>query len=145
MRRSYHRALDQESLQRNWSLYRQKRHRDYSTKPPPGAKLVHWGPPVAIRCAHCHHLLGSCVTFRVDDLHGLVEDTARWTLDNFSDPAVLTGVSGKHPHWIHIQSDGRKATVRFTCPRCRTALQPRNAHRLAAEIDAREAAEIALD
>src|SRR4051794_35819237 len=59
MRRSYHLAVDQESLQRNWSLYREERHRDYSTKPPTGAKLVHWGPPVAIRCAHCRHMLGS--------------------------------------------------------------------------------------
>jgi hypothetical protein len=85
------------------------------------------------------------VTFSVDDLYGLVEDTARWALDKSPEPAVLTGVSGKHPYWIHIQGSGRKATVRFTCSSCRTALQPRNAHRLAAEIDAREAPEIAPD
>jgi hypothetical protein len=34
---------------------------------------------------------------------------------------------------------------RFTCPSCRRALQPRNAHRLAAEIEASEEAEIVLD
>lgn len=59
MRESYHLTLDQESLQRNWSLYRQKRHRLYSTLPPQGARLVRWSERVIVQCGSCRRHLGT--------------------------------------------------------------------------------------
>lgn len=144
MRRSYHLATDQLSLQRNWSLYRQRRHREYATKSPPGARLVKWSAPVNVRCGRCRHVMGACVAYRVDDQYGLVEDTARWTLERSSYPAPLKADPGRRPHWMRIDGSGREALVYFRCQSCRNELQPRNAHRRARQAFLNETSEMVL-
>jgi hypothetical protein len=132
LRRSYHLTLTQENLQQNWSLSRAKRHREYTTLPPEGAHLVEWSDRVTIVCARCRSTLGHVVGWHSDDTYGVVEDTARWTIYRGPDPPVLTG-RGKHPPWLWVEGDLRKAKAHIRCPRCRLSVV-HNAHRLGRSI-----------
>lgn len=144
MRRSFHLTIDQPSLQRNYSLYRKRRHSAYSTKPPHGATVVEWSDPVAIRCSRCRHAMGSVVVFRVDDRYGVVEDTAKWLWRRSLEPAAGGAPPGKRPHWIRVSGDGYEARVTFRCASCRTSFRARNAHRLVRALVDSETAQLAI-
>ena len=81
MRQTYHLTINQEMMQRNWSLHREQRHREYRTLPQPGSHLVRWTDRVDVGCGVCHRTLGHVVAFQADDTFGIVEDTARWTFN----------------------------------------------------------------
>jgi hypothetical protein len=132
MRESYHVTISQESLQRNWSLFREKRHRKYATT-----------DRVTIVCVRCRTNMGHVVAFKCEDTYGIVEDTATWTLERSARPAVLTGEGRKHPPWLWVEGDMRKARAHLRCPGCRRDTT-RNAHRLGQGIVEQELTEISV-
>ena len=144
MRESRHASLDQETLQRNWSQYRERRHREYSELPPQRARTVRWTDQVAVICRSCRHPMGKVVGWSSDDAYGIVEDTARWTLQKSLSPAVLTGQGKKHPPWLWVEGDLRQARAHFRCASCRRE-SVHNAHRLGHRIEREGLAELQVD
>lgn len=133
MRRSDHLSIEPESLQRNWSLYRQRRHAASGRQtPPPNSRTVSWGNQVRVNCGACGKHIAKVVAFRVDDLCGLVDDATRWTLGKSARPAVTTGVGTKHPPPFWVEGSGYAAVAHFRCRNGHTRNQ--NAHKLAHEI-----------
>ncbi len=133
MRETYHLKVNQQTLQSNWSQHRSQRHREYRTLPQGGSHLVRWTDRVDVVCGDCRRTLGHVVAFRTDDTFGIVEDTVRWQPDKTRNPTVLTGEGKKHPPWLWVEGDLRKARAHFWCPKCRREVL-RNAHRLGKEI-----------
>jgi len=133
LRSSYHLDLGQEALQRNWSLYRRRRHREAGSRQrPAGAHLVEWTDAIDVVCGKCRKRLGRCVAFRSEPgFYGLVEDHPRWAapLRMWLAPA---GETAARPRWLWFEGDGPLALAHFRCGRCRQAFAPRNADRLAA-------------
>jgi hypothetical protein len=133
MRRSYHLSIEQEALQRNWSLYRGRGHAEARRQvPPPNSRTVFWGDQVRIDCGVCGKHVAKVVAFRADDLYGLVDDTVRWTLDKAARPAVTTGIGSKHPPPFWVEGSGYAAIAHFRCRNGHT--RDHNAHKLASEI-----------
>lgn len=146
LRSSYHLDLGQEALQRNWSLYRRRRHREAGSRQrPAGAYLVEWTDAIDVICGRCRKRLGRCVAFRCEPgFYGLVEDDPRWDapLRTWLAPA---GESVTRPRWLWFDGDGRRTLAHFRCARCRRALAPRNADRLAAKAFENKLRELVLD
>jgi hypothetical protein len=133
MRRSYHLSIEQESLQRNWSLYRQRRHADSGRQSPPAkSRTVWWSNQVRVDCGACGKHVAKVVVFHVDDLYGLVDDSTHWVLDKSARPAVITGAGTKHPPPFWVDGSGYAAVAHFRCMNGHTRNQ--NAHKLANEI-----------
>jgi len=143
MRETYHLKVNQETLQRNWSMHRSQRHRKYGTLQAPGSRLVRWTDRVDVVCGDCRRTLGHVVAFRADDTFGIVEDTVRWQPNKTRNLPVLTGEGKKHPPWLWVEGDLRKAHAHFWCPKCRRDVL-RNAHRLGKEIVDGSLAEVAV-
>ena len=146
MRATYHISLTQQAMQINWSLYHTKRHRAYSTVPPPNAHLVRWTNQITVICKRCGHILGAVVVFYTDDLYGVVEDTARWAEFGRCNPnEITTGFINGKPRWMYVTGSERNAQVHLRCKRCKRNLQPRNAHRMGLQIVRDKRARVILE